>query len=94
MNRYSLVFVFRSARLGDCSNNGVSSRHDHIYVLNPKGNIKEDELPSELLFRPERRGEDYIALLHVYPPISKPAMYGGNLAASNGVAYFIHDRFD
>lgn len=38
------VEVYKSARLGDCTNHGMSSRHDKLLIACPRGN---EEIDSE-----------------------------------------------
>lgn len=97
MKRYIMLNIYRS-QLGDCTNSGISSRTDHIYIEHPEGYIEGDVDP-QLIFYPEKRGEEYWAV----KPINQPKnmngpMDGGNLAYSHDSrcerVYHIHDRFE
>ena len=97
---YIPLEVYRHTGMGDCSNGGVSSIHNTIYIKVEGGNLKGDNLPSNLKFWYEDRGKGYWA---VFPEtILRPQgvlMYGGNLAATSdgrspANVFHIHDRFE
>lgn len=58
-DRYISVTILRPAGMADCSRNGMSARHDRLFVPHPEG--------------PFRRGElDPDQLLEVMPPVNVP----------------------
>lgn len=94
------LHVFRNQTLGDCTNGGVSSKVDDIYLVDPRGHEVGEMPPLSLVFTAEDRGGGYKALVPVQRPENAVGpMFGGNLASalygSGGAeVYRIHDRFE
>lgn len=102
------IYVYRSNSLGDCSNNGISSRYDRLLLVHPEGfiEIDEDNLPENLVKVVEKRsysrpGEVYRFLEPVAEPKGLGWMNGGNIGGgsdsrfdkvSGGYPLPIHDR--
>ncbi len=87
--------VYRSA-LGDSSNDGISGKESHIYLIELDGLIPS-QIPLEAVFRAEQRGPKYFALIPFVSPVKMCGpMFGGNLAMDedSGRIYKIHDRFE
>lgn len=96
------ISVYRTARLGDCTNGGITSRYDELLLVCEDGFIKVDEenLPENLVVLVTRHlfGEEYKHL----EPYAKPAglgwMYGGNIACTSDSRFpsqyplKVHDR--
>jgi hypothetical protein len=84
---------------GDCSNDGVTSRYDKIFVQCEEGPFKQEDVPVELRFAIEQRSETYFAAIpeNVNTSLCGP-MYGGCLAATSDSraknVLHIHDRFE
>lgn len=94
---YLPVSVYRNAQFPDCSNGGVSSREDVIFVEHSEGNVKGDDVPKALQFRIDKTYPDHWRAMHVHSP-GGSAMYGGNLASTTDSrlkqVLHIHDRFE
>jgi hypothetical protein len=103
---YLPVFVYRQVEINertgetelvDCTNGGVSSRVDMLYVECDTGHVTDP--PDELKFRVERRSPTYLAIVPVHQPEGLVGpICGGNLATTSdsrldGI-FHIHDRFD
>lgn len=85
--------------LGDCTNGGVSSIADRIYMPCEDGPIHASKVEQEWILFPEKRGQEYWALKPAYiPPNMVGPMSGGNLAYCSDSrvkrVYHIHDRFE
>lgn len=81
------VYVYRSSRLGDCTNGGISAKYDYLLVICDEGdiNIDPENPPGNLCQVVHRRlfGGD---LYHIEPfAAAKGAgwMAGGNYAATS-----------
>lgn len=75
--------VYRSPRLGDCTNGGISAKYDQLLVLCEDGYIDIDEAnPPENLVKLVRRfvGREIFHLEPVQPPKGAGWMAGGNFA--------------
>lgn len=94
------LHVFRNQTIGDCSNGGVSSKVDDIFVVDPRGHEMKVMPPLDRVFTAEDRGGGYMALIPVQRPEGAVGpMFGGNLAsalygAGGAEVYRIHDRFE
>lgn len=84
----------------DCTNGGITSAHDTIYMVCPRGHCDSEEVAEELIFRGESLG-NYHRLVPIKPTPEGMAgpMFGGNLAATSdgragGIAYHVHDRYE
>ncbi len=93
----------------DCSNRGVSSKEDTLYLVDEQfGKEMKGKIPPEAIFRMEDCGEGYIRLIPVNntkPDLCGP-MCGGNVATLarysmvprnhplQGKFMHIHDRFE
>lgn len=100
------IYVYRSPRLGDCTNGGISSKYEQLLVLCENGYIDIDEAnpPANLvkLVRRFIRGREVFHLEPVNAPDGAGWMAGGNYAGScdsrfsemTGIygAIAIHDR--
>ena len=102
------INVYRSSRLGDCSNNGISSRYDSLWLIHPEGykEIDESNPPENLVKLVEKRsysrpGEVYRYLEPVAEPNGLGWMHGGNIGESSDSRFYdvsggyplpIHDR--
>ena len=81
------VSVYRSDRLGDCTNGGVSSKYNRLLVICDRGPIDVDEnnLPENLMKVVKR--ELFGRTLYHLEPVAKAAgvgwLSGGNFAASS-----------
>lgn len=96
--------VYRSGR--DCTNGGISSRYEQIYILHEKGymNIDLDNPPENLMVIKEKKlGEKtykYLEPLKECPSDRAGYMMGGNFAYSSDARFDdinkyplpIHDR--
>lgn len=85
--------------LGDCTNGGISGDVTTIYMVHDEGPFDANEIDDRLIFREEKRGENYYALVPIIQPKGKLGpMAGGNIAYSSDSrckhAYHIHDRFE
>jgi hypothetical protein len=80
-----IVNVYRSSRLGDCSCNGVSSRHEELTIVGPGipevFNVTSDRPPMKL----ETHYRGIVRLVPLEPPPSGSSgpMFGGNYAATS-----------
>ncbi|MDD3029862.1 MAG: hypothetical protein PHS57_06255 [Alphaproteobacteria bacterium] len=99
------VFVYRNSCLGDCTNGGISAKHDRLLVLCKDGNVTiDEENPPENLVKLVHRviGRDVYHLEPVAPAAGVGWMAGGNYAGTSdslfsemtGIygAISIHDR--
>lgn len=102
------IYVYRSSSIGDCSNNGISSRYDQLLLVHPEGYvvIDEENPPENLVKIVEKRsysrpGEIYRYIEPVAEPKGLGWMAGGNIAdnsdsrfcdVSGGYPLQIHDR--
>lgn len=81
------VSVYRSARVGDCTNGGVSSRFRDLLVICDDGFIDVDEEnPPENLCKVVHRflfGRDVFHIEPVARPTGAGWMMGGNYAATS-----------
>lgn len=79
--------VYRTRRLSDCTNGGVTSTHDTILVEHPDGYIEVDEKnPPENLMCVVKRffaGREIYHLEPVVEPEGAGWMFGGNYAATS-----------
>lgn len=80
------VYVYRSPALGDCTNCGISSRYDRIYVEHPHGwvDLDDENLP-ENVFKVVKRDLFGRTIYHLEPlmPVNEGCvgwMAGGNFA--------------
>jgi hypothetical protein len=83
--------------LGNCG--GITDNVKSIFIPARNGNYKYSELDKNLVFYPEKRGEEYWALKPVLVDTSlNGPMAGGNLAYCSDSrcerVYHIHDRFE
>lgn len=98
------VSVYRTLRLGDCSNGAPSSRADTMYLACEDGwfNRPEDDTCTLRLVRRRLFGGEY---LHAEPVCRKPEgsvgpMFGGNFIFSSDSRFPsdypipIHDRYE
>lgn len=100
------VDVYRANRC-DCTNGGISSKYDRLYVLCEDGNYTiPDDDPPENLARVNKRhlfGQDVYSIEPVVAPDGVGWMMGGNYAGTSdsrfsrmvgglNVAIPIHDR--
>lgn len=98
------ISVYRTARLGDCTNGGITSRYDELLLLCEDGFVNVDmENPPENLVRLVVRhlfGREY---KHLEPVASTDRgsvgwMYGGNIASTSDSRFpsdyplCVHDR--
>ena len=84
------VYVYKSD-LGDCSNNGISSKYKEILVLCPDGNIEVDESdPPENLCKIVERNLWGSVYKHI-EPVAKAN--GVGWMASGSIAYSCDSRF-
>ncbi|MND22857.1 hypothetical protein D3C76_165600 [compost metagenome] len=79
-----IVEVYRSARMGDCTNNGVSSRVDSLTLVNVSGPFEpSDNAPAAWLV-PHRTMKGVVYIVCEDPVTSgKWPMAGGNYAATS-----------
>lgn len=81
------VYVYRSSRLGDCTNGGISAAYDFLLVVCDDGNINVDpENPPKNLVEVVHRnlwGRDVYHVEPVARPTGAGWMMGGNYAASS-----------
>lgn len=83
------VDVYRSAALGDCTNDGVSSRHDTLIVLCTRTNTDADTRVSVNLDDPPDNLAKLVASplggVHIEPYAATGSgyMFGGNYAATS-----------
>lgn len=98
------ISVYRTDRLGDCTNGGISSRYDTLLLACDDGYIDVDENnPPENLVKLVVRyfgGQEYKHL----EPVNRPDngcvgwMYGGNIASTSDSRFpsqyplKVHDR--
>ena len=98
-----IVSVYRAANFPDCSNRGLSSRHDELTLLLPQGGPFEPkpERPAVRLVRKEVMGNEYLSVI----PADAEGdgigqyMFGGNFIFTSdsrfpdkGYPIPIHDR--
>lgn len=103
MKKGMIVSVLRNAELGDCTNGGISSKHNRFLLVGegvPEIFEESEDMPTMKLVRRSLFGRVY---LHI-EPIERPAngcvgwMAGGNFAYScdsrfpNDYPISIHDR--
>lgn len=94
------LHVFRNATAGDCTNGGISSKVNDIFVVDERGHEPSPMPSKDLIFRAEDRGGGYHALIPLVQPSGAVGpMFGGNLAsalygAGGAEVYRIHDRFE
>lgn len=100
------IYVYRSATLGDCTNHGISSKHDKLYIECKDGPFDADEQnPPENLVKLVYRRIGNKDVYHIEPVKAAAGagwMAGGNYAgcsdsrfsAMTGIygAISIHDR--
>ena len=100
------INVYRTERLGDCTNGGISSRFNQLLLICDDGWKEVDEKnPPENLVKLVRRDMLGEVIYHIEPykePVQCGWMFGGNYAASSdsrfakmtGIygAIAIHDR--
>lgn len=100
------IYVYRNAVLGDCTNNGISAKHDSLLVLCDKGNWDVDmaDAPENLVKLVERKYDNqrFFHLEPVNPAAGAGWMAGGNFAGTSDSrfsdmtgfygAISIHDR--
>lgn len=80
------VSVYRNTTLGDCTNNGVSSRFDTLLVICPDGFDVDEKNPPENLCKVVRRrirGRDVYHIEPVGRAMGVGWMMGGNFAFSH-----------
>ena len=85
------VSVYRSDRIGDCTNGGVSSIYNTLYVVCEDGfkEVDDRDTPENVmkLVVLSRRGQ----MLYHLEPVAKPEgagwMFGGNYAASSDARF-------
>ncbi len=98
MKKYLRFTVYRYT--ADCTNGGVSSTNDTLYVEaephDTKGFLMDP--PSNLIFRRDRMRDGYCRLIAVNRPKGEwiGPMAGGNIAMmdKDETAWHIHDRFE
>lgn len=98
-----LVSVYRNAEIGDCTNGGLSAKHDALCVVNMEGPFEPSEKYPAFELVPSA-----VSGYHL-EPVDKPEgmcgpMCGGNLASTSDSrfraggnrldALRIHDRFE
>jgi hypothetical protein len=102
------IYVYKNNRLGDCSNNGISSRYDELLLVCPDGpeEVDESNPPENLVKIVERRSYSRPGEIHRHiEPVAKPKglgwMAGGCMAycsdsrfskISGGYPLQLHDR--
>jgi hypothetical protein len=104
MKKFISVSVLRDSRLGDCTNKGLSSKTDLLYIEHPRGWIKEENAPEALRVDLIKREIFGSTCLSLKPSDSKRhCMAGGNFAwscdsrfreAVSGQPVSIHDRIE
>ena len=81
------VYVYRSSRLGDCTNGGISAAYDYLLVICDEGNISIDpeNPPGNLCHVVHRRlfGGDLYHIEPFAPAKGAGWMAGGNYAATS-----------
>ena len=97
------------SKLGDCSNNGITSKEETIYLVDPTHGREMDttRIDPAAIFRHEDCGEGYIRLVPVNntKPGHAGPMYGGNIATLSrgmtsrthplvGKFLHVHDRYE
>jgi hypothetical protein len=96
--RYLMYQVYKPS-FGDCSNGGVTSRHNKIFVQCEDGPFKPEDVPTDLRFIIDQRSSTYFAAIpeNINAALCGP-MYGGCLAATSDSRakniLHIHDRFE
>ena len=100
------VSIFEDKSIGNCSNNGISARHNEILLLHPYGNIEVDEKnPPENLCKVVERVFSFGTYKHIEPVAkTKPGnvgwMAGGSICHSSDARFreysdyplMLHDR--
>ncbi len=99
------VSIFENKRIGNCSNNGISAKYDHILIEHPRGWIEVDENnPPENLCKLVKRelwGEDHGYIEPVKEAKGVGWMYGGCIVDSSDSRWseisgykpmYLHDR--
>jgi hypothetical protein len=97
------VSVLRDARLGDCTNSGLSSRHDELLLILPDGGpfTPSPTCPAVVLHRRKifHLKEAYLTAYPAdYNPDTDVYMFGGNFITSSDSRFPglypipIHDR--
>ena len=94
------VSVLRDSRLGDCTNNGISSRFDSLLIACPDGpqSFDADELLPLNFCVMERRNLGFTEHVRIVPAavnergevVKRPGwwMFGGNVARSGDSRFF------
>lgn len=96
------ISVYRTARLGDCSNGGISSKYDTLLLIHDEGFINVDpENPPENAVKLVTRflfGREYKHIEPLASPQHLGWMAGGNIAHTSDSRFpsdyplTIHDR--
>lgn len=98
------IEVYKTSRLSDCTNGGISSRYDELLLVCDRGYVEIDENnpPENLVKVSEHRCG--FSVYKFLEPVARPQhlgwMFGGNLAYSSDSRYSelagqplpIHDR--
>lgn len=93
------IDVYRSPKIGNCTNGGISGKVDTLYLIHKQGFLDADKVPREQVVIEEQRGPNYFAVKQIdEPDRGIGPMDGGNLAYScdSRIAkvYHVHDRFE
>lgn len=98
------AYVYRDAKLGDCTNGGISERYDTLYLICDEGYSEKEDDSTELLRLVRRNfcGREY---LHAEPTTPTPEgcvgpMFGGNFIYTCDSRFPspypipVHDRYE
>lgn len=101
-----VVFVYRDARGSDCTNGGVTSKFDHMVLIDPKIRAPftvSNTCPGLKLVRRNFGGSEYIHAEPLEQPKGRVGpMFGGNYISSSDSRFReicqypipVHDRFE
>lgn len=89
------IYIYKNNRLGDCSNNGISSRYDEVLLVCPDGyvNIDPENPPENLVKIVEKRSYSRPGEIHRHiEPVAAPK--GVGWMAGGCIAYSSDGRFN
>ena len=102
--KFISVSVLRDSYIGDCTNNGISSKSNQVYIEHPQGWISEEHAPEALRVDLIKREIFGSTCLSLKPSNTKRhCMAGGNFAWScdsrfrqliSNQPVAIHDRIE
>jgi hypothetical protein len=91
--------VYRDASGSDCTNNGITSKTDTIYLVHAQGFLDAEQQPREQVFIEQTLGGEVslVAVDKTRDNMVGP-MFGGNLATTSDSRvrkiYRVHDRYE